>query len=166
MVAKFSTFLTAFFVGVSSWAVASYLISIADVPESEPELTYPMRDHMHITACDLGESTGKFVGQTVVLEATVYAVGSKVIIYPTSFCDSRYDPFVNSYVDFTGYSGRNKEISYLLTRDGKPFSEVDVRIRGSVSRAPTNADLWYFTVSPSDIEMITPWRKFEPKGAA
>jgi hypothetical protein len=165
-----------FLIGVA----ASLIFSTWEIPKAEEVLIGEPVPALKIDVCDLGERPGKYgkyVGKRVVVEATIYSIQDHIVVYPLSYCHEDYDPFINTDLDLGHYWGRNQDLKFLL-EDKKPMSEIDVRIEGTVrdsvrrrallygERDPSDMDLFDFTIDPSDIKIISPWRKFTPKAAA
>jgi hypothetical protein len=106
--------------------------------------------------------------------ATVYHVswnvdwGSEDFLFvhpllPLGCANSDFDPFITTELDLHRYAGPNSNLKFALG----PFErEVDVRILGTVKKAEKRGSLVEYKIEPEDIELVSPWREFTPKGAA
>jgi hypothetical protein len=117
------------------------------------------------SVCELMNPRKSFNGQSIVTEATIYQIDDHVMVYPNSYCVDDADIFIWVQLDLTNYFGPNQELRYLLPNK-KPFSEIDVRIYGTVLERKSIIHEKMNMIVPTKIELISPWRKFEPKAAA
>jgi hypothetical protein len=170
--AKVAVATSTFAIGITAFCINIGLTPVPDNSAVESGFDAGKLAAIPVAVCELHEKSGKFVGKSVVVEATVYAVDDYIIVHEIlgKVCgyhidSAQWDPFVLTTLDLTDYFGPNQDLKYLL-REKKPFSEIDVRITGTVKRLPKNDNLLYYTIEPETIEVISPWREFEPKGAS
>jgi hypothetical protein len=121
-----------------------------------------------ISACDLYESSGKYVDKYIEVDATVWADrnGHQVglLIYPAEqFCvSSSVDPFILTSLDLENYPVHNTGIKDIL--ESTPWSkEIDLRIIGTVKWLPQLEKPLVYRIVPDSIEVISAPRKFEPR---
>lgn len=117
-----------------------------------------------VTVCELDDNPDKYDGEIVETFATIYAVDSENILYPMNcFCQG------DIHFSFLELTEKNSTQHYLFEalRNDKPFKkEIDVRIVGEVVKFK-HKDLGNsYLIIPKKIEIISPFRKFTPKGAA
>ncbi len=110
-----------------------------------------------------------FDEKLVSFKATVYVIyDGTVILYPTE-CYSHGDNLWLPELEFDSYKGTNKNLKSLLegtkltSRDD--FMEVDVEVIG-VARIIFKEGFKGYSITPRNLRIISPFRKFEPKGAA
>ncbi|MEP6847272.1 MAG: hypothetical protein ABI999_00320 [Acidobacteriota bacterium] len=151
--------------------LAALIFSSSDIPKAPDAPNDGPPAAIRIDACDLGS---RFVGKRIIVEATIWSTGDHVIVYPISYCHDGWNGFIFTDLDLTNYIGRDRGLADIL--QGKRFTnEVDVRIEGTVKRSPLKRDSFNriigpsgfdYTIEPTDIEIISPLRKFTPKAAA
>jgi len=159
-----------FTVGIGAFCASLWVFPLPDVPAVESRSEGIKPGAISVNVFEMSEKSGKFVGKSVIVDATIYATGDYVRVSPNlpchDICDPEgFDPFVLIDLDLTNYFGPNQSLKYLL-RERKPFSEIDVRIRGTVKRIFDPDHLFLYSIEPENIEVISQWRKFEPKGSA
>jgi hypothetical protein len=168
MFMSFPRLLVAIFTFSIGVAVFAAWVSFGESPEPVSSIIDEFPDAISLNVCELSETAGKWVGKRVVIDATIYSVDDQFIVYPISgSCLSfeTFDSFVFTDLDLDNYFGPNQNLKYIL-RDKRPKSEVDVRIEGIVRRAPKNNELVYYLIDSSNMTIISPLRKFTPKGGA
>lgn len=122
------------------------------------------------SACELMDETGNFGGQLIGFQATAYVVyDGTVILYPND-CYCHTDNIIFVKLELDSYSGANSDLKALLegkNRDLRDdFKEVDVKIVGTAKITYDTKGYRYYSIFPTDIKLISSFRKFEPKGAA
>jgi hypothetical protein len=141
-------------------------------PNPDP-VSVPVAQPFKIRVCDFAEPTGRFVNQRVEVEATVTMnfhmdrlSPPHYVLHPIKYCRPS-DSFIFADLDLENYRGRNSDLSRLFQRELLGY-EIDLKITGTlILLPPSNQNyLFYYRVVPDDIEIISQWRKFEPKGAA
>ena len=161
-------------------ALFTFLIGIgafffwSDLLLSEPQgeitnLSMPEPKPTQISACQLLDEPENFDGKLVSFEAVVYVIyDGTVVLYPN--CNRQTDNFIFAKLELGSYTGTFSNLKTLLegrnrtSRDD--FKEVDIRVVGTAKITYDSKGYKWYSVSPSNIEVISTFRKFEPKGAA
>lgn len=153
--------ISTFLIGVSAFIIVSSLAVPAPVNVIDDEAMSVET----VDACDLDETSGKFIGKRIVTTATIYSIENHTVVFPIHGCFNNGDSIVFTDRDLENYFGQNQDLKYIL-KDKKPFSEVDVQIEGIVKRLPNQDELFYYIIEPTNLKIVSPLRKFTPKGAA
>ena len=166
---KISTTIFTFLIGVIAfqcWNILptnEFQIQNLNVPAVEPITT-------QTSVCQLMDETGNFDGQLVSFQATAYVIydGTIVLSPNDCYCHTGNMTFVNLELD--SYVGTNNGLKTLLegkNRDSwDDFKEVDVKIIGTAKVTYDAQGYKYYSIFPTDIKLVSSFRKFEPKGAA
>ncbi len=164
---KILTGLLTFLIGVSTffcWNILSTEPQIEALNESvfEPKPT-------ETSVCQLLDEPDNFDGKLVSFKATIYVVyDGTVILYPTE-CYAQGNNLWLPELEFDSYKGTHNNLKSLLegtkltSRDD--FMEVDVEVLG-VARIISKDGFKGYSITPKNLKVISPFRKFEPKGAA
>jgi hypothetical protein len=152
-----------FLVGLTAFFLLSW-------PDPGP-VSLPVAEPIRISVCDLEEPSGRFVNQRVEVTATVYEISDprRLVLYPAEYV-CKYAPVDNSVfteLDLEDYAGPDSNLMNLFETERRGF-EIDLKITGTIRKLPLSDrnHLFFYSLEPDNIEIISPWRKFEPKGAA
>lgn len=125
-----------------------------------------------VSACDLSEPTGKYVGKLVLVRATVYHVLWSNEVGPEDFlyvhprideiCEGA-DPLIVTQLDLNDYVGPNADLRKLL---GPFVREVDVEIVVVVTLREHRFSEARYGIKPESLNVVSARREFTPKGAA
>jgi len=159
--------LLTFLIGVSTffgWNVLSIesQVEVLDELVFEPKPT-------QTSVCQLLDEPENFDGKLLSFKATVYIIyDGTIILYPTE-CYSHGNNLWLPELEFDSYKGTHSNLKSLLegtkltSRDD--FMEVDVEVLG-VARIIFKDGFKGYLITPKTLKVISPFRKFEPKGAA
>jgi len=159
--------LLTFLIGVGAsfcWNILSTEPQVEVLNESifEPKPT-------QTSVCQLLDEPDIFDEKLVSFKATVYVIyDGTVILYPTE-CYSHGDNLWLPELEFDSYKGTNNNLKSLLegtkltSRDD--FMEVDVEVIG-IAKIIFKEGFKGYLITPKNLRIISPFRKFEPKGAA
>ena len=121
------------------------------------------------STCRLVDEPNWFDGKLVSFEAIVYVIRDGTVILLPKDC-FKPDPFVFIRLELNSYTGTNSNLKTFLksrnrTSEGD-LKEVDVKIIGTAKIIYDVEGYKWFSITPTNINIISAFRKFEPKGAA
>ena len=119
-----------------------------------------------LSVCQLIDSPTEFDGKQISFEATAHVYNQKIILLPKDCSSSNYFSLsLSPKLNLVHFKGKYNNLNTLLEDE----KEVDLRITGF---AKTGFDedfsvrIFIYYIVPSDIQLISPIRRFKPRGAA
>lgn len=125
-------------------------------------------------ACELRDFPDSFDGKWITLEATIYTVEDRVIVYPIDHClnyhciaHASHDnwPPARPRMDFNGFREKYPKLFKKLSNKNPHNLEVDVRIEGEARKITDKYQRKMYLIIPENMQAISKFRKFFPKGS-
>ena len=159
----FAAFLT-FSIGIGIflfWNVFSTNQTQIEIPNEIIDESKPV-----LSVCQLIDSPTEFDGKVISFEATAHVHNQKIILLPKDCSSSNYFSLsLPPKIDFVHSRERYNNLNILLEGE----KEVDLRITGIAKTGfdeDFSARIFIYYVVPSEIQLISPIRRFKPRGAA
>jgi hypothetical protein len=159
-------------IGVSAAFLWNLFTTLPQVEVKENQIISEKFKPIEITACQVLDIPTSYDGKLVSIEATAYVNSNRVILFPNKNC---YEPLSDDFqlifpvLDLKGFTGNNNNLKSSLESLALASSEakeVDLRVIGLVKRFYDKDKKLQYSILPTTIELLTPIRKFEVKGAA
>ena len=164
------TALLTFLIGIGAFLFWNVLMT-NDFQSKIKGESIPEQTAIQTSVCHIEEAPNNFDGKSVIFDATAYVVyDGTIILYPVN-CNSVYIGNLNfSKLELKSYTGMHSNLTTFLEggrlNSGENFKEVDIKVTGTMKITyDGEGDKWY-SVTPTNIEIISSFREFEPKGAA
>ena len=128
------------------------------------------------SVCQIEDYSNDFKGKTVSFKATTFAFDRELILYPLH-CTMQGDGsnyFLDPTLELRNFRGTNNNLITILQSQRPPSNhpnykdvkEVDIKVTGIVKEFYDEDGHKIYSVVPEQIEIISAFRQFTPKGAA
>ncbi len=166
---KFGVVLLTFLIGIGGflayWNIqlSSNLPTEAVAPSLEPTA-------IQTTVCQLINEQKNLPDKTVSFEATAYVINDETIILYGENCSIEFIDIMFARLGPESHSVLINNLRMLLEgkdrESKKDFKEVTVKVIGTAKISADATGFQYISVTPVNIKIVSPFRKFTPKGAA
>jgi hypothetical protein len=174
VIIKTAAFLLTFLLGLS-FSSGNFLLT---TPPELNDPTIPGFESVPIetSVCKIEDYSHDFNGKLVSFRATTYAFDSELVLFPLG-CTMEGDGsnyFLDPSIKLNNFSGANADLITILQSQKprsnhpnyKEIKEVDIKVVGIVKEFYDHDGYKRYSIIPKKIEIISPFRQFEPRGAA
>jgi hypothetical protein len=166
---KSLTALLTFLIGIGVF-LGYWNFRLENVPQAEVAAPMFAPVPVQTTFCEIADNQN-LNGKLVIFEATAYVIYDGTIILHPDNCNFRGETdLFFAELELDAYFGKLNNLKTLLEGKNKEsrddFKEVDVKVTGTAKIITKANGYKIYSITPIEIEIISPFRKFTPKGAA
>jgi hypothetical protein len=163
------TFSVRLFVCVATFIIGTGICFYLAAFSNEPHLNFQKdltleQISTKVTVCQLEDYADNFNGKFVNFQATTYVIYNGTIVLSPKGC------YVNTVnLELKDYSGSFNNLKTLLENSNdfkEDYKEIDIEVIGKAKIIYDSKGYKHCSIYPTEIQVISPLRKFEPKGVA
>jgi hypothetical protein len=122
-----------------------------------------------VTVCQLEDYADSFDGKYVNFQATTYVIYDGTIVLSPKGCYLNTDNMVFVNLELKHYNGSFNNLKVLLENSNsikEDYKEIDIDVIGKARITFDSKGYKHCSIYPVNIQIVSPLRKFTPKGAA
>ncbi|HEY8559165.1 MAG TPA: hypothetical protein VIL74_02095 [Pyrinomonadaceae bacterium] len=165
---RFSILILTAFIGVSVYSLWSAFFFSAPQVNNEGVViveTFPKA----VGDCQGVNFQPNSDGNQIFIEADAYLIDDDIILWLNRICSqAALNEVLFITLQTKDFKGKNSDLRDFLKADKakRPINEVEIRVYGTIKKSYEKQNRPEYLILPSSIEILSPYRKFTPKGAA